>query len=93
MHSPEADAAAVLEHRLGGEITAGEAARAALGQPGLGFRVAVRHGRLAACRIVAAQGPRQTRAAGPLGIWRICAIADEIAAQVGRIEVHDGQAT
>src|SRR5207249_8331264 len=78
---PEPDAAAVLEHRLGREVTALHALvqRVGLREPRFRVPFAVLHRRLRALLVVHHEVHGQPGAVRPLGIRRIRSIPDEIA--------------
>ena len=79
MQPPEADAAAILEHALGREVTAFRQAGGALGQGVLALRVAIGHRALAALLVIDDEVEREARTARPAGIGGIAAIAFKIA--------------
>src|SRR5437879_13313647 len=79
--APASDAAAVLEHSLGGEVTALHALvqRVGLGEPRLRIAFTVLDGGLRSRLVVHHEVHGQPGAVRPLGIRRIRSIPDEIA--------------
>src|SRR5262245_31621882 len=81
MHTPEADAAAELEHRLGVRVPAADSRGGAddLVQIRLRLGVALEHRPLAALLVVEDEAESEPGAPGPLRIRRGGAVADEVA--------------
>jgi hypothetical protein len=78
---PEADAAAVLEHRLGRQVAAFHALVQAVrfGEAALGVALAVLDRRLRALLVVDDEVDGQPGAVGPSGIRRVRPVADQVA--------------
>src|SRR6185437_2182575 len=94
--APEADAAAVLEHALAGEVAARHAGRRAgrFGEAGLGVAFAVLHRGLRAFLVVHDEIHREARAVRPLWIGRARAVAHEIALRLPMVlRAHVGLLT
>src|SRR5262245_32828437 len=79
-HTPEADTAAVLEHRLGGEVAALPARISGrhFGQAALRNAVAVWYRRLGPFLVVHDEVDGDPRVSRPLRVWRICSLADQV---------------
>src|SRR6516162_11734361 len=81
MEAPEADSGAVFEHALGTEVAPPDAEIAAehLGQPGLGHAVTRRIGKFGTFLEIDYEIDGDTGIAGPSGMGRLGAVADEVA--------------
>jgi hypothetical protein len=88
-HAPHADAAAVFEHRLRGEVAvaARHVGGLELGHGGLGEAVAVADRVLGALLDVENEADRDTRIVRPARMRRVLAVADEISLSVDHHEV------